>query len=345
MATDIQNRIYIPGVWDVLHIGHIRILKKAKELNGRLIVGVCSDLLCNKYNKHPYHTESERQNNILNLNCVDHAIIYNDYNFSKIYLDHNINILAIGEDFGYQGVPEHLEILEFCKRQNIRVIRFERTEGVSSTSIKQFWLNRASDVKGKKLGLWQATSLTETEEEAIKRKENDFKYIKPLFKNVNKESILELRCGTGRLTKEISKIFRKVYAIDYVQDFVDLAKDHTKSCKNIEFICDLAKNAPKKDYDCCLIAGLFISMNDVEVIETVNSIKNIPYIVVKESVGSIGRFEINKYSDTLKTQYQAIYRSCAEICQLFKGYILLKSELIEQHRKETNLQTFLFKKL
>ena len=64
------------GTFDVLHIGHINILQRAKKQGDRLIVGVSSDALnFSKKSRNPVYSELERTSIIAALNCVDEVFI------------------------------------------------------------------------------------------------------------------------------------------------------------------------------------------------------------------------------------------------------------------------------
>lgn len=80
--------ILIQGVYDMLHIGHIRFLEKGKELGDILIVGVDSDELTKdrKGSGRPIYPEDERIQTLLALSCVDYVILKE--------LDDDINYLA-----------------------------------------------------------------------------------------------------------------------------------------------------------------------------------------------------------------------------------------------------------
>jgi len=62
------------GVWDLLHCGHIRSLKKAKKL-GHLTVGVFSDKVAREFKREPIIPEDQRLEMIKELRCVDEAFI------------------------------------------------------------------------------------------------------------------------------------------------------------------------------------------------------------------------------------------------------------------------------
>lgn len=342
--------VYTPGVWDIIHVGHLNVLKRAKLCGDYLIVGVCSDRLVLEHKKQlPVINQQQRAEIIGALKYVDEVYIYdNPDQISQLKL-FNVDIFVVGEQFGFQGVPEHTNALDYCTKNNIPVVRVNRYPDLSSSiikDIKHFWEDRAKKAKDNELGLWQSTSLTDSEEKATFRLAKELKFILNALELVpKKDSLLELGCGVGRLTNEVAIGFERVYAYDYVKEFIDLAKTKTEQ-KNISFFCSEAHEFNKDiNYDCCLIAGLFCCLTDEQFEKTVEAIKDIPYLVIKESVGTGSRYELtNHWSEALGCNYNAIYRSVEEIKSTFIncGYNLSMDEPIEYHRLETHLRIFVF---
>lgn len=129
-----EVRVYTPGVFDVLHVGHLSVLEKAKSLGDCLIVGVCSDRLTTLTKSRPVIPEKERKIMIESLKVVDEAIIYDSLDQTPNIIRSYADKFAIGEEFGY--LPEHEKALEFCRSSKIPVIRIKRRQGVSSSFIK-----------------------------------------------------------------------------------------------------------------------------------------------------------------------------------------------------------------
>ena len=66
---------YTTGVFDLFHVGHVRILKKSKSLCDKLIVGVSSDKLVKKYkNKYPVISQKERIEVVKSNKYVDYVV-------------------------------------------------------------------------------------------------------------------------------------------------------------------------------------------------------------------------------------------------------------------------------
>ena len=136
-----KKRVYIPGVFDLFHIGHLKILNKFNNKNNFLIIGVQEDLSVYKSkNKYPVFKTEERISFIKELNFVDKVISYKNTDQSNLLKNLNIDIFVIGPEFGYS--QEHKSTLKFCSENNIEIITTERTENISTTLIINRILNK-----------------------------------------------------------------------------------------------------------------------------------------------------------------------------------------------------------
>lgn len=116
------------GTFDVLHLGHLRILERASALGDRLIVGVSSDALnIAKKGRAPVFTQEERMQIVSALRCVDTVFLEESLEQKRAYLlRYGADILAMGDD--WRGRFD--EFSDIC-----RVVYFERTPAVSTTAV------------------------------------------------------------------------------------------------------------------------------------------------------------------------------------------------------------------
>lgn len=127
---------YIPGVWDILHQGHINVIKQAKLHCEYLHVGICSDRLAKIHGKNPVMNEVDRAKIVSSLKWPDKVHIYDNANQTEVIKSLNIDAFIVGEDFGHQGIKEHDSALEYCIVNKIKIIRIPRYQQVSSTELK-----------------------------------------------------------------------------------------------------------------------------------------------------------------------------------------------------------------
>lgn len=127
--------VYVPGVWDMLHIGHLNIMKRAKLFGDYLVVAVCSDRLVEETKENPpiidQHSRAEM---IRALKIVDEVFIYDDLDQSYALEMFKVKTFCVGEEFGY--LPEHNKAINYCVSNSIDVEKIKRYPGISSTDIR-----------------------------------------------------------------------------------------------------------------------------------------------------------------------------------------------------------------
>ncbi len=116
------------GTFDLLHIGHINMLKNCKKYGDKLIVGVSSDKLnYDKKKRNPVFKEEDRLEIIKNIKCVDEVFLEESLELKKDYIKkYNADIFIIGDD--WKGKFDHINSV--CK-----VLYLNRTENISTTNI------------------------------------------------------------------------------------------------------------------------------------------------------------------------------------------------------------------
>lgn len=116
------------GTYDILHCGHIKILRRAAEMGDRLVVGVSTDALnFSKKGRNPVYTEQERCEIISAIRFVDEVFLEESLELKREYiLRHKADILVMGDD--WQGRFDIFS--DICK-----VVYLPRTPSISTTSI------------------------------------------------------------------------------------------------------------------------------------------------------------------------------------------------------------------
>lgn len=116
------------GTYDLLHVGHIRLLSRARALGDRLVVGVSSDQLnLSKKNKYPEFSEQERMEIISMIKGVDEVFLEESLELKDSYLrEYGADILVMGDD--WLGKFDHLQTI--CQ-----VIYLPRTPSISTSAI------------------------------------------------------------------------------------------------------------------------------------------------------------------------------------------------------------------
>jgi len=133
------------GVFDLLHLGHLRMLEKSKSLCDFLTVAVHDDKLNIKGIEFIYSLE-ERKEMVNALCCVDKVISYERVDLLLPSLDFDIFLYGPDQDHQY-----FQNALQWCKENNKEIYCIERTKDISSTKIRKI-LNISeyhSNIKGK----------------------------------------------------------------------------------------------------------------------------------------------------------------------------------------------------
>lgn len=126
---------YTCGVYDLFHIGHLNLLKNAKGLCDKLIVGVSVDKLVEYKHKHPVIPFEERIEIVRNIKCVDAAIPQEELDKYKMWEKLHFDILFVGDD--WFNSPSWQEMEEKFKKVGVRVVYFPYTKGTSSTILNE----------------------------------------------------------------------------------------------------------------------------------------------------------------------------------------------------------------
>ena len=125
-----MTRVITYGTYDLLHQGHINLLRRAKELGDYLIVGVTNDNFDRERGKMNVHNNVLERVDAVRATGLADKIIIEDYIGQKIddIQKYDVDIFAIGSD--WEGKFDYLN--EYCK-----VVYLPRTEGISSTMLRE----------------------------------------------------------------------------------------------------------------------------------------------------------------------------------------------------------------
>lgn len=125
---------YTSGVFDLFHIGHLNILRNARAMCDKLIVGVSTDELVMEYkSKKPIIPFVERCEIVRGIKYVDSVVAQEDMDKMLMLQKLKFNMLFVGDDWFQNDKWEALEA-DFAKH-DVRVVYFPYTKGVSSTLI------------------------------------------------------------------------------------------------------------------------------------------------------------------------------------------------------------------
>lgn len=131
-----KNKIigYTTGVYDMFHIGHLNILKRAKEQCDYLIVGVSTDELVQKEkNKIPVIPFEERCQIVEAIRYVDEVVPQYDKNKFAAWQKYKFDKMFVGSD--WKNTPQWIGYEKEFKNYNVDIVYLSYTKGVSSTAL------------------------------------------------------------------------------------------------------------------------------------------------------------------------------------------------------------------
>ena len=136
LIKDLKNQgqtiVTTNGCFDILHIGHLRYLKKAKSFGDVLVVALNSDSSTKalKGENRPINNQNDRAELLSNLNCVDIVVIFDEISPEKLLVEIAPDIHTKGADYTIETLPEAKAIMQAGGK--IEFIEF--IEGKSTTN-------------------------------------------------------------------------------------------------------------------------------------------------------------------------------------------------------------------
>ncbi|MEX1116264.1 MAG: glycerol-3-phosphate cytidylyltransferase [Akkermansiaceae bacterium] len=135
-----MKKIITYGTYDLLHRGHVNLLKRAKAMGDFLVVGLSSDEFNAIKHKKAFYSYEERKLVLEAVRYVDLVIPEHTWEQkAQDIADHDIDVFVMGDD--WSGKFDHLK--EQCE-----VVYLPRTDGVSTTQIKaQLRVTESSNIE------------------------------------------------------------------------------------------------------------------------------------------------------------------------------------------------------
>lgn len=123
-----MKKVLTYGTYDLLHRGHINLLKRAKEMGDYLIVGLSTDEFNKQKNKQSFYSYEERKLVLEAIKYVDEVIPENDWGQKREDIQkHDVDLMVMGDDW----LGKFDDLKKLC-----RVIYIPRSVGISTSIIK-----------------------------------------------------------------------------------------------------------------------------------------------------------------------------------------------------------------
>lgn len=124
-----MKRVITYGTYDLLHYGHIELLRRAREMGDYLIVALSTDEFNQVKNKKSYYDYNQRKMMLESIRYVDLVIPEDGWGQKEIDVERfDVDVFVMGHD--WEGEFDFL-------KDKCEVIYLNRTEGISTTKIKQ----------------------------------------------------------------------------------------------------------------------------------------------------------------------------------------------------------------
>ena len=126
---------YTTGVFDLFHIGHLNILKRAKLECDYLIVGITTDeLAMSVKGEKPFISFEERVEIVESIKFVDEVVPQTTYNKMKAWNNLKFDRMFVGDD--WKNTKEWIQIEKDFGKYNVEIIYFSYTTHTSSTILR-----------------------------------------------------------------------------------------------------------------------------------------------------------------------------------------------------------------
>jgi glycerol-3-phosphate cytidylyltransferase len=127
--------VYTVGTFDLLHVGHLALLKHCKTLGDVVAVGVASDEVVHSYKPRvPVIPLEQRVEMLEALRCVDIVRPYHELEYVTACKELDIDIFVIGADWGDK--PHNIAVETYLKEAGKQIMQVRYSPRTSSTKIK-----------------------------------------------------------------------------------------------------------------------------------------------------------------------------------------------------------------
>lgn len=126
---------YTAGVYDLFHVGHLNLLKRAKEQCDYLIVAVTVDELVSYKNKTAVIPFEDRIQIVEAIKYVDQAVPQVSMDKMAAWEKYHFDVMFVGDD--WKGTDKWNKLEEDFKKKGVDIVYFPYTKKVSSTMLRE----------------------------------------------------------------------------------------------------------------------------------------------------------------------------------------------------------------
>lgn len=126
---------YTTGVYDMFHIGHLNIIKRAKEQCEYLIIGVTTDELVSYKNKKAVIPHTERMAIVESIKYVDMVVSQENMDKMEAWKKYKFDVMFVGSD--WKGTDKWNKFERQFFDVDVDIVYFPYTQGTSSTQLRE----------------------------------------------------------------------------------------------------------------------------------------------------------------------------------------------------------------
>lgn len=218
-------------------------------------------------------------------------------------------------------------------------IKEEITE-IDYSETKQFFKKRAG--KFKENNPYSVTMYQDDNQELVtERNQKEVAKLLPMLKLHKNSRVLDVGCGIGRWADALPECIEEYCGVDFCGELIEIANNRNKK-RNFFFyegatneIEQVLQKREKGRYNTILVIGNFVYLNDEDLKTALSQIERIcePHaiICIREPIGIEDRLTLKDFfSDELKDNYNAIYRTRTELKNYFESSFIEKGFLIRE---------------
>jgi len=128
--------VYVIGVFDMFHRGHVELLRRSRALGKRLVVALNSDKMVRSYKRSPIFCEQDRLAIVKACRYVDEAFVIDSYDNKPFLEKYQVSAIVHGDDWKRQSYLEQIRVSEdYLAERGIEMVFLKSTEGVSTSGL------------------------------------------------------------------------------------------------------------------------------------------------------------------------------------------------------------------
>lgn len=261
MKNIMKNIVFVPGVWDMLHFGHIKFLERAGKFTGNdgiLIVGVESDeLVAEEKGREPVIKLKDRMLALEGLRCVDIAVPFYEFDYKGLLRQYGANIFVLVEENKDRIEERFVNAVNYIKEIGGKAIYLPYSHDISSTMIKEKVLGKILETANPWASIWDRVGKDESIDDvkvvSDVLTENNVKTLAEYVVNrlgiKSNDTVLDFGCGSGVMLKNINCRKFGRFGIDISEGMIERA---SRNCPDgIFLVSDHIPYRSKFDHIIC----------------------------------------------------------------------------------------------